>query len=256
MYKSTEPTYMKLTLKDLKLANYQRKPDAKKVKKISENFNPITIGTLIVSYRGGEFYLVDGDHRMLVLIKRGIHEWMCEVHSGLSYQDEANMFRIINKNRKPMSANVSLNAALEGNDPDAIGLQKIITEEGYELCLKNHTSERYKIRAVGDLEIIYNTYGENGLRKVLRFIKNTWGGEKDALRGMVMRGIAVFFSHYYGVVDENNLTKKLSITPVQELMRKAAANTRVFGGHAGTNFARAMVEIYNKGKKNKIEQVI
>ena len=74
---------------------YQRVINHKRVQDIVKKFNVHKLGTIKVSFRDGKYHVYDGQHRLMILkIINNSKECMvpCEVHYGLTYEDEARLF--------------------------------------------------------------------------------------------------------------------------------------------------------------------
>ena len=87
---------MDLNTKDL-VSNqpYQRDIDQKEVAYIVSNFDLHQFGVIKVSFRDGKYYVYDGQHRITAFkIVNGNQDGFirCEVHYGLTYEDEARYF--------------------------------------------------------------------------------------------------------------------------------------------------------------------
>ena len=87
---------MDLNTKDLiSSQKYQRDIDQKEVAYIVSNFNPHKFGIIKVSFRDGKYYVYDGQHRIAAFkVLNGNQDGFvkCEVHYGLTYEDEAKYF--------------------------------------------------------------------------------------------------------------------------------------------------------------------
>lgn len=113
---------------------YQRNPTFGKVKAIAGKWSWIACGVLIVSWRGGKLYVVDGNHRLeAALMRTDIDDMPCMVHSLADVSEEAKAFILANKNRKPMSSAESFKALCTAGDPDAIHLLGLIEGAGYHV---------------------------------------------------------------------------------------------------------------------------
>lgn len=87
---------MDLNTKDL-ISNqpYQRDVDQKEVAYIVSNFDPHKFGIIKVSFRNGKYFVYDGQHRIAAFkVLNGNQDGVvkCEVHIGLTYEDEAKYF--------------------------------------------------------------------------------------------------------------------------------------------------------------------
>lgn len=105
-----------LQIGKLRIPAYQRKPDVKRVQSIVSAYDPHRDRPIEVSYRNGQYWIVDGQHRVRA------HEIMkcttvqCMVHYGLSYQQEASLFARQHDGEKIVSSRDRWNAFLEAED--------------------------------------------------------------------------------------------------------------------------------------------
>ena len=87
--------------------NYQRKLDMKHVKNIVDNYCPPLLGTFQVSKRDGKFYVFDGQHtKKAIEMKFNDPNYpvSCRVYSGLTEEEEAELFYRFNTSKKAMNA--------------------------------------------------------------------------------------------------------------------------------------------------------
>lgn len=61
-------------------------------KKIAANWDYDKCGDLLVSYRDGHFYIIDGQHRWLAATSIGVKELPCRIYENLTIEDEARLF--------------------------------------------------------------------------------------------------------------------------------------------------------------------
>ena len=59
-----EPTLKRIPIAEIKFAPYQRELKISKVRKIIEYFIPDIVGVALVSFRGGNFWCMDAQHRI------------------------------------------------------------------------------------------------------------------------------------------------------------------------------------------------
>lgn len=93
---------------------YQRKYSEDKILKLANEWSWIPCGTLAVSLReDGEWYVMDGQHRLLAAMKRDeITEMPCMVYDVETVKDEAKAFLTMQTNRRPISSVDKFNALL------------------------------------------------------------------------------------------------------------------------------------------------
>ena len=85
----------RIALSEICIEPYQRVLNNARVKRIADNFDPARVGVLLLSKRGPHSYaIVDGQHRLCAMRQIGVQDAVCIVVVGMSYEDEANYFRI------------------------------------------------------------------------------------------------------------------------------------------------------------------
>lgn len=215
MKKATVKTsYHYLQTKDLRLGNYQRKVDMTKVKKMADEFDETLIGTITVSKREGLYFVIDGQHRVMLAKTLGIDGLMSLVYEGLTYEEEANYFNRLNNangEQKRLRRTDIFNASVEAKDPKSTDIKNIIEGLGFRI---SEASGDNIITAIGTIEKIYKKYGGEGLKETLKISKDTWNGERYSLNNMVLDGMAEFLNIYD---KEPNFDKKTFITQLSKV---------------------------------------
>lgn len=247
-----------LTLKLSELhidARYQRVVRPAKVSRMLQKFNPGVCGTLIISKRNdGCYYVIDGQHRLSALRKLGLTHWNCNVFTGLSAEDEAEIWELYNTQRTRPKAIEVFKERLFRREPTAVEIEDTLTKNGFSLYLHSgKTASNRKINAVGALDRIYKDSGVVGLELILKIIQGTWEADEPHVNdGVVLWGLHVFVTHkpWVGKWTLKKLTDKLAEIPIRKLLREVRAAQETFGGQPAWVFARMVAKIYNKGLKN------
>ena len=95
----------RIPLSEICIEPYQRVLNNARVKRIADNFDPARVGVLLLSKRGPHSYaIVDGQHRLCAMRQIGVPDAVCIVVVGLSYEEEANYFRIQTRDTNALSA--------------------------------------------------------------------------------------------------------------------------------------------------------
>ena len=228
--KGNEPVYKRLSVKDLKIADYQRDSiSMKKVKEYAENFDWDIFETPLISYRDGEYWIVDGQHRIEVLKLLGIETVFCKVLTNLDYHQEALKFNKLNTARRILSACDKFHSRVEAKDCVATAIDKILKE--YSLTYSNRTKARKRYDRVTAITAVENIYKEGGaehLSRVLRVLKEAWYGEPAAFGRDMMQGLSTFFKNSRGVNDG------ILISCLERRMPKdILASAKIFGAENG-----------------------
>ena len=214
----------KIPLDNIKFAEYQREVKQSKVNKITRNFVPDVMGVALVSFRNGEFYCIDAQHRIEALKKLGYTEILCQVLTGLTYEQECYRFVLLNTGRTQLTANQVFHGRVEEKDEDAVALVEMFKKYRFEYNKNNGIKEDNLIGAVSKFVKMQKSFGMNRVERVLRILRNAWYGDKHSLSSAIISGLSTFLEENPGA-DELTLTKALE--KVMPNMLIAQANNYV-----------------------------
>lgn len=120
--------------------SYQRSIDnagsRRLIASIAANFDWRLCAPLVVSRRPDESkVIIDGQHRWAAAVRRGdLPQLPCCLFAYDSPEDEARMFIVANRARKPMNRLDDFHAALAAADEDAMEIQRLVTEAGLRMA--------------------------------------------------------------------------------------------------------------------------
>lgn len=129
--------------------SYQRSIDnegsRRLIASIAANFDWRLCAPLVVSRRpDGSNVIIDGQHRWAAAVRRGdLLQLPCCLFTYDSPEDEARMFIVANRARKPMNRLDDFHAALAAADEDAVEIQRLVTEAGLRMA-RNTSSTAWK----------------------------------------------------------------------------------------------------------------
>jgi hypothetical protein len=129
--------------------SYQRSIDnegsRRLIASIAANFDWRLCAPLVVSRRpDGSKVIIDGQHRWAAAVRRGdLPQLPCCLFTYDSPEDEARMFIVANRARKPMNRLDDFHAALAAADEDAGEIQRLVTEAGLRMA-RNTSSTAWK----------------------------------------------------------------------------------------------------------------
>jgi len=119
---------------------YQRSIDnaasRRLIRSIAANFDWRLCAPLVVSKRGdGDRVIIDGQHRWAAATLRGdLPQLPCCTFSYDSPEDEARMFIVANRARKPMTRLDDYHAAIAAADEDALEIQQLVSDAGLRVA--------------------------------------------------------------------------------------------------------------------------
>lgn len=241
---------------------YQRDFDAARVTKIANEWNWLGCGTLAVSLRNNvgknEYAVIDGQQRLGAIKLKGFKEAPCRIYVDLNQQQEAELYELLNKNKK-LGFNDIFKSRLMRGEEVAHGIEIAVNTIGYHLDPeRRHSGENAKdthfyIQTMAELERIYKEHGISHLMDTLKFIKAVWAPEYLGQQQMVLAGVATFLKQY-PKANLKELQEKLKKAGMNKCLQTALQFQSVHGKGMGSNtrgraFCEGMLIIYNHGKQ-------
>jgi len=223
------PKIVEVKIDNICIAEYQRTPDSNEIRKIQDKFDPRMVGIGLVSKRDGKYFIVDGNTRKTAMKSLGYKQMSVMLVEGLDYSEEADLFLKFNKNRKNLNPNQLFFAEVEAKHEKALDMVRIFNKRGFKYNRHDGAKDDYMIGAIASCRFVYKK-GAEYLDTTLEVIKNSWGGQKDALSGNIIKGIGMFILLYkdvYNVDTLVNILGKLSPSGFEN-QAKERANVRKF----------------------------
>jgi len=125
---NTIPIIQRLPLADIKTPDYQQNPSSPRIDRIVNRFDAAKLGTLLVSFRDGSYYILDGVHRLAALRKLGYTH--CLVLATMNLEQEVNCY-LNQKNNKGVRIMNPENYKATNQKIETIALNKIVPA-GYQ----------------------------------------------------------------------------------------------------------------------------
>jgi len=249
----------KLSVSDLLVAEaYQRTIVPAQVRRITKALDQDAFGSLTVGERqDGTLWVVDGLQRLTAARQLGIAAVPCDVFQSTGPEHEARVFRLKNKHRTNVSAIALFRAQLTEGDPQSAEIAGVIRSAGLRLVLSEGGKNTWPdVKAVRSVERAYGRVGSEGLATVFRILSEAWAGEKDALQGDMIDGLAMFIKRH-SEFDEQRLIDKLKTRSVAGVLRAADATYRLSRDRDTSHHGRALATydaillVYNKGLRRE-----
>lgn len=193
---------------------YQRSIDFKK-SKLDKEFKLERAGTLLVNYRDGKFFVIDGNHRRVAaMISHHTHIGCLIYLPGISYEKEAEIYARQDDNKRNMSIRDSYKAGLECNDPICVKIKDICDK--YRLVITTSTKGGNRnLSSLKTAKTIVYEHDAEGLDWIMHVLdKAGWIGQSNATANHYM--IALKEVYYDGLLMNcletytDNLIKVLS----------------------------------------------
>lgn len=233
---------------ELHTAPYNRPINNVIAKKWSKKFSMKLVNAIIVSNRDGVNYIVDGQHRSAAARIKGIRTLPAVVHYGLSYEEEAELFVELNKERRGLLVSEVFRGEVEAGNPRAIDLKSAIHAADYEI---GKGQGRRKVQALQVLQKIYSADGPEMVTQVLQVLGDAYDGSSEANGRLMILGVWRFVSVYKGMFSRDRLVKRLALTPPSDIIRDA--KNKLYDGKSDATRAGIIIRnVYNKGLSVKL----
>lgn len=223
----------------------QRALDRARAGRIAENFTPGALGQLSGTERADGVYLLDGQHRALAaqIAKGDDYPLPVRVFTGLTAQEEARLFRLLNNTEKPSALDLFLVRVVEG-EPVATAINNMVRSLGWNVALSAGS-----FAAVSAAERVYRRSPE-AVYLALKAITEAWGYENAD--GRVFEGIGLVYARYGDQIDPVEMAGRLSQFPggLLGLLGKGRTLADLIGVSLTRGVAEVVVERYNGQKRS------
>lgn len=228
---------------------YQRDVLTDKVKAITARWSWLSLGALVVGERGGEFWVIDGQHRVLAAKRRSDITYLpCVVFKTADVKTEARGFLDLNTGRKPVTAVAKQKAMVAAGDEAAGYVQQQCEALGLEIKSSAHNIGQLKCvawcvrRAAEDKE---------AFQLVLAMGAELCTRDQMPVIQRLLEGLWLLHAKCGEGLADKRLTKRLREKGAKVLLAAAnrAAAAYVDGG--AKVWARGMLSELNKGLQHK-----
>lgn len=247
----SEPRYERLDSSMLHAdLPYQNVFDQSIVDKIVNEFKKSLLRPLEVSYRDGQYNVIDGKHRLtgikelekLTGVKIPVPCW---VHYGLTAEGECKLFVDLENEKRTIGSMELYKAAYEANDDYTVNFVDTIRKVGFifDFC---STSKNGRIHMTTTPSKILDKLGQADFVRFLMLLYNTWNGDKDFLSQRFMNGFCDFYENYKNEIDDKLFVKRLSLLTKDEIELALAVNIK---NDKSKVIANSIFNKYNRNKK-------
>ena len=236
---------------------YQRMLNGTWVKEIVDQFEPKLLDVIQVSYRGGHYWVFDGQHRknaVEIKFKDPNFPVACRVYHGLSENDEARLFVLLNIKKKKMSSASMLKAQALYGDENVEKFLEISNNSGFIIDCTKRVNRKYGIQAVRKAQRCFEILGETQYERMLRILYLTWDGEQWSISQNMLGGMSLFIQTFGDKMDDGKFVAQLQNVTNSQITREAG---RYSEESVAVAYASALVSFYNKGlHKGKLRRAL
>ena len=231
---------------------YQRELDRNRARAMAMTWDPRRVGVIDVSDRGADVGLASAPRYAII---NGQHRWaaalmldpnmslVCNVHTGLTVADEAQLFWDIDRSTKQLQVWDRWYARRATGDKVVVACDAIAERAGLRI---DHNPKPDALQCFAAIEFVYNTCDPEALVQVLDFIADVWPGDIAARKAVIIKALGQLLWDYADDLDTGHLADVLSeITPTQLIARGKDIQASS-GGALHKTIIAAAVQAYNR----------
>jgi hypothetical protein len=223
------------------------------INSIAAKFDWRLCAPLVVSRRADEtLTIIDGQHRWMAASQReDIPHLPCCIFRYESTKEEARMFILANRARKPMNRLDDFFAALAAEDEDALEIQQLVIDAGLQVA-RNTSSAAWRPGEIAFTAAIANSVRKFGPAITSAVLTNMAVAFPDQkLSGAIFGGIVRIMARPTPDFDPDRLVSVLQTRTADEW---GACLTNLKGGDARAMALRnAIVDAYNNAAPEKTQ---
>lgn len=230
------------------------------VNRIKREYDQSQVSPVVVSFRDGKYYIIDGQHTALAIYELngedGATLIYCDVREGLTYAQEAKLFYDLNTNKRPVGAADKIWALVVAGDANAIAFKDLIERCGY-------TFGRKATNTISPIQTCWKIFngraGVARIENILTLIHDTWPTNTAAVSTSIINGLDLFFKYNEYEYNRERFIKVFSAINYKDIVNEAKSFYRGMSNRAFTMPVCTYLTIgrtYNSGlRTNRIRLV-
>ena len=190
---------------------YQRPLNAEKIKKNKKEFNYDRVAAIMVNYRDGEFYVIDGQHTLALLLEMGYTEGFIKLMIGRDFKYESELFYKQDDGSTSVGTWDKFIARLRAGEPIAVLGKKVCDRYDIKIECRTRTSfsKAMSLYSIRKLDEIAKKGGENGLEFTFQTIIELGWHKYDI--GFTENILQVFAAYKYCEGNKVNYSKLMGV---------------------------------------------
>lgn len=254
---NTQPTWTTRIINSSQLKSkqdYQRRINMEYVKEKIAVFDPNKVEPVHVSYRDGKYYVMDGQHTILIL--EGVNgnkpvDINCIVHKGMTYQEESDWTDDQYEKKHPHTYNERAVARFEAGRKLPCEIALKVKNVGGRLPYDKTTKTGIKIGAVKKVTNLYQKDSDHTILAIKCLIE-AYKDRENTIPADIIAGTMEFLRLYDNQVLTSRLVQALSkYTP--QLLTNTAKNLRMA---YPVNWTETLRDKYNEvSRKGRLKPV-
>lgn len=234
--------------------DYQRDISMKFVRNTIAEFDPDKVEPVHVSYRDGKYYVMDGQHT--ILICEGVNgnnpvDMQCIVHKGMNYSSEADWTVAQYEKTHKHTSNEMMVASYEAGRKLPCELALEVSRVGGRLLYDKKTTTGMRINAVEKVKKLYKK-DSNDTILAIKCLVEAYNGRESSLQGDIIAGTTEFLKLYGNNIVTSRFVNALAkYTP--QMLTNTAKNLKM---SYPINWTETLRDKYNEvSKRGKIKPI-
>lgn len=226
--------YLEIPTEMLTLEAMYQRVDRGHSKAIAAKWDRCKAGVLLVSYRNGVFYVIDGQHRMIGGKIAGESSLTCQVYENLTIAQEAFIFGSQMEDTRKLTAQERFNAMLVARRQQELDICTICQRYNI-VILPIHPSEKPVLKGLCATEKAYRVYGTECLEFIFSTIKAaSWHMVKGAYSDLMIGALRNIYANHRNDLDyaKTKIAAVLEHTDL-DIVRAKALCAYIGRGNAG-----------------------
>ena len=159
--------YAEVPLSEMRVELGYQRPCGKEIKKLVENWDIDKCDALIVSYRDGLFWIIDGQHRAVAARIKGVEFLTCDIRQNLTPHEEASIFVHQKDNVKRLTPCDIYRADVYNGEKYALDIKELCEKYHVQVIKDRGQSAAGEIGSISMAKKIYDAGGISALEWVL-----------------------------------------------------------------------------------------
>lgn len=230
---------------------YQRPMKPEDVDRLIAKWDDRLLTPIVVSFRDGNFNVVDGQHRIAAMRKMaggGDVTVPCIIYTGLTYEQEAELYYMLDRTKGRLRLAHATKALVESaSDAAIIDVKQRVEDAGFVWALDKPTGEPFEIAATRAVINAYRLLGGEAFTRMLGLVAATWQGTPKSLKSSILSGMALFLKTYETELVDRTFIKRLSTIDPEEIIRRGKVDFST--NKAALRYARVILNKYNSQQR-------
>ena len=230
---------------------YQRALNEVKVAEITRNFSWPSFGVIVVVYRNGIAFVIDGQHRCMATLRReDIDALPCMVFDFDDITEEAKAFLGLNTLRRPLTSIERHKAEALAGDAVSVVVERVLEENG--LRIAKTATHAGQIKCIAYCKRLAS--GDQDLfRRVIKVAAELSLAQQVPVQEVLIKGLGFLDERIEGGICAPRFLKRLQQVGAHDLLLGARRFIHAMANSSQKSIATGMLEVINKGLQKKFQ---